>query len=397
MKISFLGQGIEPTSKNAVGNLLVQFLKEKKFNSFTGFSAFASEAGIYGLSGHINSAKKNFKNLTIIVGIDQGGTSKEALEEILSLNIKSYIFYQEENPIFHPKFYLFEGPNDVKIILGSSNLTRTGLFTNIESSLLVEFNQTDKDGLALLSELKTYYKSLLNLSDPNIFKIDNKVINDFFLDGIVPDEATRKRNYSKGTSSSTGKKSKKSKVPKRSVSKVPSSIFPSKSKKSKPTTVVPVAPISPTVPVTTTITSKHLVWKKLKLSNSDAQDVPAGTAITGNLKLAQARFKLGTKVIDQKTYFRNQVFNKLTWVKTKPHSATYEETFGVFDISISGKSIGKFTLKLSHDSSRVAGQGNTPTWLHWGRTVIPVLQKSSLSGKTLNLYEVNKDFLIDIV
>lgn len=388
MKISFLGQGIESTSKNAVGRLLVKYLNEKKFNSFTGFSAFASEAGIFGLSGHINSAKKYFKELTIIVGIDQGGTSKEALEEILSLNIQSYIFYQKESPIFHPKFYLFEGINDVKIILGSSNLTGSGLFTNIESSLLIEFSQTDKDGLALLSELKTYYKSFLNFSDPNIFKIDNKLINDFFLDGIVPNEATRKSNYSKGTSSIVVTKSK---VPKRNVPKVPTDIFPSKNKKSKPTEVVQ------TTPVSTTTSSKSLVWKKLKLSNSDAQDVPAGTAITGNLKLAQARFKVGTTVIDQKTYFRNQVFNKLNWVKTKPHSATYEETFGVFDITISGKPIGKFTLKLSHDSSRVAGQGNTPTWLHWGRTVIPVLQKSSLSGKTLNLYEINQDFLIDIV
>lgn len=394
MKVSFLGQGIEPTSKNAVGNLLVKFLKEKKFNSFTGFSAFASEAGIYGLSGYINSAKKHFKKLTIIVGIDQGGTSKEALEEILSLNIESYIFYQKENPIFHPKFYLFEGTNDVKIILGSSNLTGTGLFTNIESSLLVEFNQTDNEGLALLSELKTYYKPILSFKDPNLFKINNKVINDFFHDGIVPDEATRKRNYSKSPSTSTGKNSKNSKVPKRIVPTVPKNLFPSKSKKPKSATTVSLAP---SVPVTTSITSKNLVWKKLKLSNSDAQDVPAGTKITGNLKLAQARFKLGTTVIDQKTYFRNKVFNKLNWVKTKPHSATYEETFGVFDILISGKPIGKFTLKLSHDSSRVAGQGNTPTWLHWGRTVIPILQKNSLSGKTLNLYEVNQNFLIDIV
>lgn len=391
MKISFLGQGIEPSSKNAVGHLLIKYLKEKKFNSFTGFSAFASEAGIYGLSGHINSAKKNFKKLTIVVGIDQGGTSKEALEEILRLNIESYIFYQNENPIFHPKFYLFEGTNDVKIILGSSNLTGTGLFTNIESSLLVEFNKTDKDGLALLSEIKTYYKPLLDFSDPNIFKINNKVINDFYLDGIVPDEATRKRNYSKGTSLTSGNKSNKSNVPKRIVPQVPSSIFPSKNKKSKPTTVISA------IPVSASTISKNLVWQKLKLSNSDAQDVPTGTAITGNLKLAQARFKLGATIIDQKTYFRNQVFNKLNWIKTKPHSSTYEETFGVFDISISGKPIGKFTLKLSHDSSRVAGQGNTPTWLHWGRTIIPVLQKNKLSGKTLNLYEVNQDFLIDIV
>ena len=259
MKITFLGQGIEPSSKNAVGHLLVKYLKEKKFNSFTGFSAFASEAGIYGLSGHINSAKKNFKKLTIVVGIDQGGTSKEALEEILSLNIESYIFYQKENPIFHPKFYLFEGTNDVKIILGSSNLTGTGLFTNIESSLLVEFNKNDKDGLALLSEIKTYYKPLLDFSDPNIFKINNKVINDFYLDGIVPDEATRKRNYSKGTFSTTGNKIKKSKVPKRIVPKVPSSIFPSKSKNGKT--------LAPVVALPSPALINNLIWQK-KLSNS---------------------------------------------------------------------------------------------------------------------------------
>jgi HKD family nuclease len=391
MKITFLGQGIEPTSKNAVGNLLIKYLNENKFNSFTGFSAFASEAGIYGLSGHINSAKKNFKKLTIIVGIDQGGTSKEALEEILNLNIDSYIFYQQENPIFHPKFYLFEGTNEFKIILGSSNLTGTGLFTNIESSLLIEFNQTDKDGLTLLSELTTYYKNILNFSDPNIFQIDNKLINDFVIKGIVPDEATRKRNYSKGTYTTTGNKSSKLKIPKRNVPKIPLNIFPTKNKKSKPKVTIPA------IPVSNSTTVKNLVWKKIKLSNSDAQDVPSGTAITGNLKLAQARFKLGTTVIDQKTYFRNQVFNNLNWVKTKPHSNTYEEAFGVFDISISGKLIGKFTLKLSHDSVRIAGQGNTPTWLHWGHSVIPILQKNNLSGKTLNLYNTNQDFLIEIV
>jgi len=128
------------------------FLGQKKFNSFTGISAFASESGIYGLSGHLNSAKKNFKNLNLIIGVDLEGTSKEALEEILALNINSYIFYQLEPPVFHPKIYLFEGDKEVKLILGSSNLTRGGLFTNVESSMLIEFDSKDKEGLAFLSE-----------------------------------------------------------------------------------------------------------------------------------------------------------------------------------------------------------------------------------------------------
>lgn len=390
MKITFLGQGIESASKDAVGNLLIKYLNDKKFHSFTGISAFASEAGIYGLSGHIHSAKKSYDKLSIIVGIDQGGTSKEALEEILNLKIDGYIFYQKENPIFHPKFYLFEGKKEVKIILGSSNLTGTGLFTNIESSLLIEFNQNDKEGLVLFAELTTYYKSLLNFSDPNIFRINKNVINEFYVGGIVPDEATRKGNYAKSVVTATGSKPSKLVIPKRRIPKIPSNLFPSKGKKPKSKIVGPNVSSSPMA------TTKNLVWQKLKLSNSDAQKVPSGTAITGNLKLAQARFKLGNTLIDQKTYFRNQVFNNLKWVKTKPQSNTYEEAFGVFDITISGKSIGKFTLKLSHDSFRIAAQGNTPTWLHWGHSVIPVLQKNDLSGKILNLYETNQDFLIEI-
>jgi len=389
MKITFLGQGLEPASKNAVGHLLVKYLKEKKFHSFTGFSAFASEAGIYGLSGYINSAKKNFKNLTIFVGIDQGGTSKEALEEILNLNIESYIYYQKENPIFHPKFYLFEGTNEVKIILGSSNLTGSGLFTNIESSLLVEFNQADKDGLALLSEFKTYYKHILNLKDQNIFKIDNTVIDDFFHDGIVPDEATRKKNYTKGVLTKTGNKLKKSKVPNRSVPIIPKNIFPSKnkSKNTIPTVSIPNSPI----------TGKNLIWQKIKLSNSDAQVVPNGTAPTGNVKLTQAKFEINNSIIDQTTYFRNNVFHSLNWTKTKLKNNTYEESNTDFKIFISGIYIGIFNLKLSHDSQRISGQGNVPTWLHWGKNLTGILRNNNLAGSTFNLSKDGQYFIIEIL
>src|SRR5690606_14642815 len=125
----------EAKSISAVGNHLMRFLGQKGFDSFTGISAFASESGVYGLSNYLNIAQNNFKDLNLIVGVDLDGTSKEALEEILALNINSYIFYQKEQPVFHPKIYLFEGVKEFKIIIGSSNLTRGGLFTNVESSM----------------------------------------------------------------------------------------------------------------------------------------------------------------------------------------------------------------------------------------------------------------------
>ena len=109
MKITFLGQGFEAESKNSVGNTVIKLFKETKFNSFTGISAFASEAGVVGLSECIESGADFFETLNLIVGIDQEGTSKKALKEIDELGINSYLFYQKESPIFHPKIYLFEG------------------------------------------------------------------------------------------------------------------------------------------------------------------------------------------------------------------------------------------------------------------------------------------------
>ena len=410
MNITFLGQGYEPLSKNSVGNHLLELLSQKGFNSFTGISAFASEAGIFGLSGHIQSAKQNFKNLTLIVGIDQQGTSKEALEEILNLNINGYIFYQYEAPIFHPKIYLFEGDKKIKLIVGSSNLTGRGLFTNVESSLLIEFDITDKEGLALLTELKTYYKSLFDYSDANIFKISRIVIDDFIAKGIVPDETVRRKLYSKKSSAVGATPTPNANsviVPKRATAKIsPAFLIKTRTvavalRTNKATTTpspitAPSTVISPTS-APTIILAKTLVWQKLSLSQSDAQQVPSGTAITANLKLSQARFKVSNVIIDQTIYFRNQVFNNLTWVQTKANNNSYEEAFCPFDITILGNPIGVHTLKLSHDPVRIAGQGNTPTWLHWGNSLLPFLQQTNITGRTFNLYEANHALFIEIV
>lgn len=404
MKISFLGQGFEDKSVNAVGNYLIKFLNLKGFDTFTGISAFASESGIYGLSGHLAIAKKNFKNLNLIVGIDLEGTSKEALEEILGLSINSYIFYQKEQPVFHPKIYLFEGPKEVKIILGSSNLTSTGLFTNIESSMIVEFDSADKEGIALLTELKDYYKSLFNFSDPNLFKINTSVISDFYSKGIIPDESSRISNFHKKStspSSPTTVGTGALVIPKRDTAKIPSS-FPSKPRRTS-TTVNTTPTVTPSIqpvinaPIVQPLQPAVLVWRKISLSKSDAQNVPAGTAITANLKLSQARFKINNITIDQTTYFRHQIFNNLNWVQTKANNNSYEETFCTFQITILGNSIGAFTLKLSHDPVRIAGQGNTPTWLHWGNNILPYLQQTNITGRTLNLYQANQSFTIVIV
>jgi HKD family nuclease len=407
MNITFLGHGFEATSANAIGNHLINYLNQNNFHSFTGFFAFASEAGIFGLAGHVQTAKQNYqapRKITLVVGIDQQGTSKEALEELKNLNVDSYIFYQSESPIFHPKIYLFEGNQETKLIVGSSNLTGTGLFVNIEGSLLVEFYNNDPEGIILLNELKIYYQTLFDLTDPNLFPISDTVIADFVAKGIVPDETTRRRNFNKITGSSTQQPTRQQSslnVPSRSAASIPSS-FPRKPTSTSTSTTQSVIAAAPPfnntqTQQTTPNQNRILVWQKLSLSQSDAQRVPAGTAITGNLKLSQARFRVSNVNIDQTTYFRNNIFSNLTWVNTKPNNNSYEEAFCSFNITILGNSIGTHTLKLSHDPVRVAGQGNTPTWLHWGNTLIQILQQYNITGKAFSLYIVGQTFSIEII
>ena len=157
MGLKFIGHGFTSESDQSVGNHLISLLAEKRFHSFTWFSAFASESGITGLSSYIEKAKANFHAMNIIVGIDQRATSKEALEAILALNVNAFVFYQPSFTIFHPKVYLFEGQEGSELIVGSSNLTTQGLFANVESSLMVSCDNREGAENEVISQLKSYF------------------------------------------------------------------------------------------------------------------------------------------------------------------------------------------------------------------------------------------------
>lgn len=399
MKTTFLGQGFEYSSVDAIGNYIVKYLNQQDFHSFTGISAFASEAGIFGLSGHFQTAKKVYKNLSLIVGIDQEGTSKEALEEILILNIDSYIFYQNEAPIFHPKIYLFEGGKEIKLIIGSSNLTSRGLFRNVESSLLIEFDIKDQEGTVLLASLKTYYKTLFDYSDPNLFKISQVVIDDFTARGIVPDEIERKKIYSikkLAATTLTTLNTNTVSIPRRATAGIPAS-FPSKVRLraagrliSQPTSALSQLVTQNTVSSsasTIATQSRFLVWESGPLTQRDLT-IPRGanTNQTGSML-----FKKGKTVgIDQRSYFRNQVFSNLIWAfdTTSQRTAHIERATASFKIIILGIDNGVFPLSLSHNTktnTKSYIQKNSMTSLSWGRAR-NLIADPNLIGKSASLY-----------
>lgn len=387
MNINLLGQGFEEESANSVGNLLIKFFADKDFHTFIGISAFASQAGIKGLSKHIKTAKKHLNIITIVTGVDQKGTSKEALEELLALNIKAFVFYQPSITIFHPKIYLFEGNDKCELIIGSSNLTSQGLFTNLEASLHVSIDNTSVSDRKIVEQLKEYFKGIFDHTDPNLKKLDKKLIVDLVKAKVVPTEEERKAAQDK-TEKAERKETESiiSKIfPPRAISKIPSEFRGTR----KPTT----KPTASTAAIHTggAIAKGKLVWKKINIPRSIAQQVLEGTAIRGVIGLGDAGFKVKGVTINRNTYFRHTVFGKLKWtIKERKNNSPLEETHCKFNIIILGKNLGEHELRISHDPEREANQNNILTDIHWGKTLNAYLRQNSIVGKTLFLYSPAK-------
>lgn len=378
MRITLLGQGFEATSHNSVGNKLIKFFADKDFHTFIGISAFASQAGIRGLSKHIKTAKKHLNIITIVTGVDQKGTSMEALEELLALGIDAYVFYQPSITIFHPKIYLFEGDDKSELIIGSSNLTSQGLFTNVESSLLLSIVNSVEADKKIVEQLKDYFKGIFDFTEPNLKKINKKIIADLVKAKVVPTEAERKAAHDKAEKAERKETENIiSKIfPKRAIAKIPKEFRGTR----KPTTKITAT----TAAASGSASAKgKLVWTRKKLPSSSVQGGDSGTNPTGGLRLVQDDFISSGSKIDQTSYFKN-LFSKYVWkqVRTTP----YVEAAKVpFDVTIKGVYHGKFYLEVRHKPSGEAGQHNYTTSISWG-TVGSIIRKANLTGSRLDLY-----------
>lgn len=219
MQITFLGHGLKKDDGLNVGNQINAAFNSELYTEFTGFVAFTSVGGVKKLTESIENAKSSYDKLVFYLGIDNQGTSKEALELLMQNEVESYVFYREEiNKTYHPKLYLFEGDVHSRIILGSSNMTNSGLTSNIEASVLMDFRtKTDRQGSKLVREIKEYFEELLSQKSKYLNKLTPRFIEEL---------TTKKLLYSQPSDDSpeiipkegeTGKRNKTKKVSRESV------------------------------------------------------------------------------------------------------------------------------------------------------------------------------------
>lgn len=377
MTITILGQGFEATSENSVGNHLMKFLADKNFHSFHGITAFTSLAGINGIQKHLENAK-HLKSITIITGVDQKGTSKEALQALMQLKINSYVFFVlPPSPIFHPKIYLFEGEDNSELIIGSSNLTANGLFTNVEVSILISIDNQNTTDRKIVEGLKQYFSGLFNQTDPNLKSLTTELIEDLVKAKIIPTEAERKelQDKSEKTDKAETQNILSEIFPKRAAAQIPKDF--QAGKKAEPKT---------TLKVTTTIEATTLLWESGPLTERDL-NIPKGsnTNPTGSMLFKKGR----TEDIDQRHYFRDEVFSSLNWVfDTRVGSTHLEKAAALFRIIVKGKDYGTFALTLTHNprtDTRSYEQKNSMTSISWGDTK-SIIAREELIGRSAKLY-----------
>jgi len=384
MNIQFIGQGLSNESPSA-GSILIDSFQDLSFNKFSVFVAFVGVAGIRQLEPHIQNSKEHILDWTGFFGVDQKGTSKEALEALLALDINSKIYFTTTTITYHPKVYLFEGVLKNRILIGSSNLTEKGLFNNIEANIVIDVDKEDILGLNLIEEIKLYFNDFLTGENNNTQVLTSNLINQLHLAGIVPTELERGRihdNINRTISDSNLNNTIIHELfPSISIQRTPQRInAPNRSHRE--------TQINNLLPSDLWSIKGELGWIKPSLSRSDAQIIESErTNVTGVLRLTFSRYEYNGSPIDKNTYFRFDLFGGADWnERERPNKSPLEETNMRFLLMIDGENKGEFNLRVSHDVDRIADQANVPTYLHWGEA-ISIIRSQNLQGKSLFLYK----------
>jgi len=204
METVIIGQGYNIKENTSVGKELIEQFNTHRYKSFTCLVAFASYGGISAMTPYIETAKNEGVAIKVVLGVDQKGTSKEALEEVLSWGVDASIYHTKTINIFHPKIYLFENEDIFTLIVGSNNLTEMGLVKNVECSLLVK----DIKSNPVHSKFYEYWKNILDGKDIHLYKITQDLIEKLYKDKIIASENQRSKRYDNGEDEQSETKTK---------------------------------------------------------------------------------------------------------------------------------------------------------------------------------------------
>lgn len=178
------------THKNTLGEEISKTLKSKRYLDFKVVVAYSRNSGI----GRIYNDLLDFSNIggktSIIAGIDQKNTSYQALINLKTFAKRNLYIHHDRNYniTFHSKLYIFGNDDIEKIIIGSSNFTAGGLYSNYETNINIVLDST-KESQNLKYQISNYWKDLIE--DENTLYADTVLLEELFKKGSIMDETKR--------------------------------------------------------------------------------------------------------------------------------------------------------------------------------------------------------------
>ena len=176
----------QPLGNRRLLDDLRRSLANPDFDHFRLIVAYAKSGPLIRLQDDLSLWRKSGKRLSAVIGLDQQGTSREALNLALFLFDAVYVT-REYGITFHPKIYLFVGSTRADAFVGSNNLTVGGTEKNFESAVHLQLSlPADNSSLDIVNRV---WDELMPPSCPATKLLTPVLLAKLEADGIVADEA----------------------------------------------------------------------------------------------------------------------------------------------------------------------------------------------------------------
>lgn len=154
MKVSFLGQPFEDYGWGA--DWLAERLN-RNGGSLQIAVAWAKRSGLSRLREDVLDFRRRGGDAFIIIGIDEGGATKQGLELALTIFDEVYVFHDRSSRTFHPKVYLLRAEGNACLIVGSNNMTLGGLYNNYEATLICDLDLAIDEDRELYQQVSDWF------------------------------------------------------------------------------------------------------------------------------------------------------------------------------------------------------------------------------------------------
>ncbi|WP_436924912.1 phospholipase D family protein [Halosimplex amylolyticum] len=181
------GSSVLDEPPTTVGEVVLASIYDKAFNEAQFIVAFATETGASTIINAIEDS--SLENVDYFIGTDQEATTEQALEVLLKSDLSvSWIRFRSSDTTFHPKVYLFKGPEKIRLIIGSANVTNPGLEKNVEAGMIYEVNRHEEDDLGPIADIEN---SLLGPLQKKSSPLTESAIQQLKEQGYIGDEEQR--------------------------------------------------------------------------------------------------------------------------------------------------------------------------------------------------------------